>query len=401
MIAAALDFFNDIPRRAARMNLLLTLVAILLVVIGVLFIHSVGEQTGGRIAGYWTRQLMWAAAGVAVMLTLAALDYEVLGRASPWLYLGTIGLLLAVLLVGPAVNGARRWLTVAPGVTIQPAEFAKLGFLVALAWFASFRSTDFRRLADVAVAVALTILPMLLVLAQPDLGSALVFVPICLAVLVAGGLRLRLLAFAVILAVLAGPLAYRFAFRPYQKQRVLTFVRPLVSPDLYALAVRYSGLPATATKTGTPRRVSDDWNARQSELAVGSGGLQGKGYGQGTQHTLGFLPRSEAPSDFIFSVIAEETGFVGSCVLLGAFTMLLFLCVCIAAKARDDFGRYLACGIAALFAVHVFVNIGMAIRIMPIIGIPLPLVSYGGSGMLLMLAAVGVLQSIHIHRHND
>ena len=401
MIAAALDLVNDIPRKAARMNVLLTLVVALLVVIGVLFIRGVGEQTGGRIEGYWTRQLVWVAAGVAVMLALAALDYEALGRASPWLYLGTVALLLTVLLAGTKVNGARSWLRVAPGVMIQPAEFAKLGVLVALAWFASFPSTDFRRLSHVALAVALTVLPMLLVLAQPDMGSALVFVPICLAVLVAGRMRLRLLVVAAALALVAGPLVYRFVFHPHQKERMLTFVRPLVPPGVYALAVRYSGLPATATKAGAPPRVVDDWNARQSELAVGSGGLHGKGYGQGTQNTLGFLPRRVAPTDFIFSVIAEETGFVGGCVLLGAFTVLLFLCVCIAAKARDDFGRYLACGIAALFAVHVFVNIGMTIRVMPIIGIPLPLVSYGGSGMLLMLAGVGVLQSIHIHRHND
>jgi rod shape determining protein RodA len=146
--------------------------------------------------------------------------------------------------------------------------------------------------------------------------------------------------------------------------------------------------------------LMDDWNARQSELAVGSGGMYGKGIGRGTQNPLGFLPKKVAPTDFIFSVISEETGFAGSALLLGCCAAMLMLTLHISAKSGDDFGKYLAAGIATVFCVHIFINVGMTIRVVPIIGIPLPFVSYGGSGMIGMMACMGVLQSVYIHRYD-
>ena len=146
--------------------------------------------------------------------------------------------------------------------------------------------------------------------------------------------------------------------------------------------------------------VEDDWNAKQCELATGSGGLYGKGFGKGTQNPLGFLPKKITPTDFIFSVISEETGFIGSAFLLSCYALMILLGLHISAKSGDDFGKYLAAGIATVFCIHIFINIGMTIRVVPIIGIPLPFVSYGGSGMIGMMACMGVLQSVYIHRHD-
>ncbi len=398
MIDELFLYLEGIPKKLLRMNKLLLLVQLTLLGFGLLFIYSAGQQTGGRIQGYWIRQLVWAVAGGGLMVAIMGLDYRVLGRFSLLIFLFAMGLLVAVLLLGQVVNGAKSWLKLLPGVAIQPAEFAKLGLIVPLAWYASFESTDFKRYRDLAYCCALTAIPMFLILLQPDLGSALVFGPVCLVVLFVGGMRTRLLVYAVMIGLLAGPLVYKFGFKYHQKQRVLTYLKPILSTELYFVAEEFS---ISEEHSGKDSVVTDDWNARQSALAVGSGGLYGKGFGKGTQNTLGFLPKKVAPTDFIFSVIAEETGFMGSMILIGAYVALLFLCVHIGARARDDFGRYMALAIGAMFCVHIFINIGMTIRVMPIIGIPLPFVSYGGSGMIGMMASMGVLQSIHIHRNEE
>ncbi len=394
--------FGDLPKKLSRLNIPLLLVTGLLIGVGILFIYSAGRQTGGRLAGYWTRQLLWVVIGGIGMVFLAGLDYQVLGRYSAWIYLGSLSLLIVVLIFGVKVHGARSWLKLLPGINIQPAEFAKLGIIIPLAWFASFPSTDLKRWRHLGWILLITIIPMLLILLQPDMGSALVFIPIGLAILFVGGLRYRLILYAVLIALLAGPLVYKFGFRAHQQGRVLTFLKPIVPAPVYKVALQFTkaGIPESQRRA-IQIRVDDNWNINQSLIAVGSGGFWGKGFGKGTQNTLGFLPRRVAPTDFIFSVIAEETGFVGSMILITAFLGLLFLCIYIAAKARDDFGRFMACAIAAMFSVHIFVNIGMTIRLLPIIGIPLPFVSYGGSFMILMLSCVGVLQSIYIHRQDN
>ncbi len=400
MLAAVFTYLEHLPRKLARMNFLLLITVGVLLAYGVLFIYSAGQQTGHPIDGYWIRQLVWIGVGSALMLGLMAVDYEILGRFSVWIYVGSLSLLVAVLIFGTEINGAKSWLKLLPGINIQPAEFAKLGALIPLAWFVSFPSTDLRKYSHLACAVGIPLVPIFLVLLQPDMGSSLVFFPLCLAVVFVGGMRLRLIAYVALLVLLAGPMVYKLGFKHHQKQRVLTFLKPILPANGYKVAAAFTTLGDSKAQNRT-EIVIDDWNALQSELAVGSGGTNGKGFGKGTQNTLGFLPRRVAPTDFIFSVIAEETGFVGSVVLLGAFAFLCCLSIYIAAKARDPFGKYLACGIAAMFCMHIFINVGMTIRVMPIIGIPLPLVSYGGSVMILMLSCIGILQSIYIHRRTD
>ena len=372
-------------------------VSILLLIIGVVFIHSAGEQTGGVIAGFWKKQLLWICVGTVLMLVLACSDYEVLGKFSLVIFLILHALLLLVFTpFGLEVHGARSWIQL-PGATLQPSEFAKIGFIIPLAWYASFKHTDFKKLSHVCIVLALTAIPICLIMLQPDMGSAMVFVPIAIAVLFLGGLRKRIIILAIVSAMIAGPLLFKYTLRTHQKERVLILIKPNLPKDAYMKIYSFSGLDVKSYKNGK----IDDWNALQSLLAVGAGGVWGKGIGNGTQNALGFLPKKVAPTDFIFSVIAEEAGFAGSFVLIILFAILLFLAIYIAAKARDEFGKYLATAIAALYCTHIFINIGMTIQLMPIIGIPLPCVSYGGAVMIMTLSSVGILQSIYIHRHKQ
>jgi rod shape determining protein RodA len=345
-----------------------------LLAVGLLFIYGTGQQTGGIFTNMWQRQVRWFLLGCGPMFFLAAVDYRRLGRFSWLIYGGALVLLVAVLLFGETRNNARSWLPVLPGMSLQPAELAKFGLLLVLAWLGGRPYTDFARWRFILAFLGLTAVPIVLIGLQPDLGSALVLAPIAVGIAFVSGLRWRhLLAGAATLLVLS-PLAYRFVLAPHQRARLRTFLKPRANP----------------TREG--------WNARQSLLAVGSGGVSGKGFMHGTQNVLGFLPRRVAPTDFIFSVIAEESGFVGASLLLGTFAVLLLLCLSIASRAPDPFGRNIACGIAILFATHIYINVGMTMGMAPIIGIPLPFVSYGGSFMLLMLSCIGLLQSIHIRR---
>lgn len=367
------DYRRELPGKLRRMNLLLLLLVAALLVVGILFIYGAGQQIGGVMAGYWLRQCKWIFLGTLAMIGLAGLDYRRLGRMAGAVYGGSLFLLVLVLLIGKRINGAKSWLGAGPA-NIQPSEVAKFGLLLAVAWLAAAgrgRTKDWGR--GLAF-IALTIIPVALIGLQPDFGSAIVLPPITLAILFVSGMRRRWLVYLALLAVLLAPPVYQYGLSDHQKERLLTFVDS--ERDL----------------------AGRGWNARQSLLAVASGGLYGKGYMQGKMHTLGFLPRRVAPTDFIFSVIAEESGFLGSAILISCFGAILLLAVYIASKARDDFGRNLAAGIAALIGLHFFVNVGMTMRVAPIIGIPLPLVSYGGSFLIVTMACMGVLQSVYIHR---
>ena len=307
------------------------------------------------------------------MIVISGVDYENLGRHSILIYLMSITLLVLVLIIGKRINGARSWLGILPGLSIQPAEFAKLGLLIAISRLASLPSVRWDHFYRIVPFTILTAIPILLITLQPDPGSAIVLIPISLCILFVSGVKKRWFAYGAVISLLATPLVYKFALKEHQKKRIYTFIHPTKNP------------------------TGEGWNARQSLLAVGSGGFYGKGFMQGTQNVLGFLPKTVAPTDFIFSVIAEETGFAGSVFLISIFGGILFLGLNIASKARDNFGRNLACGITALLCFHIYVNVGMTIGMAPIIGIPLPFVSYGGSFMLSMLSCMGILQSIHIY----
>ena len=359
------------------MNFLLLFFVLLAVSIGVVFIYGSGHLNSGTFTRFWIKQLVWIGLGTALMLAISCIDYENLGRYAVFFYSFSIGLLVIVLIFGKRINGAKSWLGVLPGLSIQPSEFAKLGLLIAVSWLASRPWNRLDQLPKIIPFAVLTIIPLTLIALQPDLGSAIVLIPIALSVLFVSGAKKRWFVSAAIITILAAPLVYKFALKDHQRKRLYTFIHPTENP------------------------TSEGWNARQSLLAVGSGGLYGKGYMKGTQNVLGFLPKTVAPTDFIFSVIAEEIGFIGSAFLIFVFGGILVTGIYIASKARDYFGRNLACGITTLLCVHIYINIGMTIGLAPIIGIPLPFVSYGGSFMLSMLGSVGILQSVYIHRQTN
>jgi rod shape determining protein RodA len=313
-------------------------------------------------------------------------------------YWTAVLLLVAVLVFGTVRFGARRWFDLG-FFSLQPSEFAKIAFILAQAHFLSRPVEELRVMVTFWKALGLMLLPFVLILKEPDLGSALVLVPTGLAMLyVAGTPRqylLRLLGGVCLFGalfvvdVLLMPPNWQVKLEDYQRRRLMVYF----SKD-YA--------PAHAPKAERERlrkqQFDDSHNVRQALISVGSGGLTGKGWRQGTQNALGYLPRAVAHNDFIFSVIAEEKGFVGSVIVLTLYGAVLFSGIRIAGQARDRLGKTMAVGVVTLLFSHVFINIGMNIRIMPVTGVPLPLLSYGGSSVLGSLIAMGMLQNVYIYR---
>lgn len=359
-----------------RLNWWLCGAMALLAVVSVLFIYSASYRGPGQpMPPFYKMQLVWLMIGTLVFVAVALVDYRrILQWAAVW-YALAVGLLFLVLVAGTRVHGAKSWFGWR-GLGVQPAEFAKLAVIGAVAYYLFHRTPEQRRCwASVWGALAITGLPAVLILAQPDLGSTLVLGPICLALLFAAGARGKHLLGVLLLGLALLPLAWH-QLKDYQKERLLVFLNPARDP------------------------LGAGWNLNQSLIAVGSGGLVGKGYLQGTQNLLGYLPRSVAPNDFLFAVIAEEKGFVGSAVVIGLYAVLLFTGLRIAAAARDRLGMLLATGVVTMLFCHVFINVGMTIGLMPITGLPLPLLSYGGSFVLATMTALGLLQNIWIHRRN-
>ena len=341
---------------------------------GLAFVYSAswrGEQTG--IVGAWfSRQIWWAGLGSVVALGLVLVDYRVWLRHAWWIYAGSLVLLALVLVVGTKVYGAYRWLDVF-GVQVQPSEFSKIALVLLLARVLGSPSIRPRDFTTVLLALALGLVPFVLIVKEPDMGTAMILLPTVILMLFGAGAALRHLLGLLALGLAALPLGW-LALSTYQRERIHTFLDPSRDP------------------------LASGWNALQSAIAVGSGGLYGKGYLKGTQNVLGFLPRSVSPTDFIFPVIAEERGFIGASVLLMLFLVLLTCYIRTAGTTKDPAGSLLALGLASLFFCHVFVNIGMTIGLLPITGLPLPLVSSGGSFMLSTLAGFGLVQSVYVRR---
>lgn len=342
--------------------------ALLLVSLSALTLSNLSvTRAGGGVA---LRQLAWAGLGLLAMLLVASLDYRTLVRVSPALYLIGLGALIAVLLVGRTVSGARRWL-VAGSVSLQPAEPFKLCFVLVVVWMLTTRWAQPVNLAVVAATLPLAAVPFLLIVRQPDLGTALLLLPVLLALLVAAGLRWRLLGGLIAAGVAVMPLAW-LALRDYQRERIMVFLDPLRDPQGSA------------------------YNVIQAKIAIGSGQLLGKGVAGATQSRLAFLP--ERHTDFVFAVFAEMWGFVGCLVLLAGYAWLLLRGFDIAGAARDPVGRLVALGATAMLAVQILINVGMVTGLLPVVGIPLPFMSYGGSSMLVSMMALGLLLSVRMRQ---
>lgn len=354
-------------RRLLRtLDLVLLGTTLALVAFGLVMVYST-TRTGPRPLALVESQLLHLAAGILVGVVLLLVDYRTLAAGARWLYLGNLLLLATVLVLGRTSLGAQRWISLGPLGQFQPSEFAKLAIIITLAKHLADRPGPYESFGDLVPFLVHTLIPVILIFRQPDLGTALVYGAILLGMLYAAGARRRDLAVLGLGALAVSPLLWH-VLRDYQRRRLLVFLDPSLDPQ------------------------GAGYGLIQSKIAVGSGMLWGKGLFAGTQNVLRFVP--EHHTDFIFSVVGEELGFVGALVLLGLFLLWLARGLQIAAGARDRFGALAAVGIVSMVAFHVFVNVGMTVGIMPITGIPLPFISYGGSALMTMLWATALLLNI-------
>lgn len=356
-----------IPRFLKGIYWPIVFLAVLLSAVGLIAIYSATFRGG---ADYASKQFLWCLIGLGVFLLTVSIGYRSFLNLSYLFYIATIPLLLWVLFLSEARSGAQRWIMIG-SFAVQPSEFSKIATILMLANFLSGRSAIQRQKRTLIAALILVGFPAILVLKQPDLGSALVFMPVLIAMLFLWGVRIRYLIFLFLSTVASMPFLWHL-LKPYQQKRLLVFLHPSIDP------------------------VGASYTAIQSKIAVGSGGLLGKGWLQGTQTQLDFVP--EHHTDFIFSVLGEEFGFLGAFFLLLLFGLLIAYAFRVLEHTTDLRARLLALGIAAAFSFQILVNIGMTIGLAPITGLPLPFISYGGSALVANFFAFGLLASIYKQR---
>lgn len=343
------------------------LAVVLLVTIGLMMIYSTTKIDTVKL----TKQALAFCLGFILLFGIAFLDYKVLKHNAYLIFALALGLLVLVLFLGQDIRGMRGWFSFG-AFQFQPSEFAKVALILVLARYFSKRQARPRHIKDIFISGALTFGLSGSILLEPDFGSALVLIGVWLFMLLFFGVRkihgfLLMLAFAVL-----GFLGWKFFLADYQKERILSFINPSFSPK------------------------DASWNIIQSKVAIGSGGLFGQGLGHGPQSQLQFLP--EVHSDFIFASIAEELGFLGAILVLGLFLFLIIRIIRASRLSRDEFGLMICAGGAFLLTLQVFISVGMNTGLLPVIGIPLPLVSYGGSSLIFSLITLGLVQSV-IVRH--
>ncbi len=336
--------------------------------IGLLFLYSTSSERGLTLSGnYFLRQSLWMVLALFAFWGILSVPFKVVYDFAYLLYGLNLFLLVLVLLFGRATRlGAQRWLDLGP-FAFQPSEFLKITFVLAVSRFLSSRDITDQPIRSLLGGLALTVVPAFLILKEPHLGTALILFPVLLAILGVGGLRRDYLVWMIFLPLILSPLGY-FLLKAYQKMRFLVFL----NPDLDPLGAGYTII--------------------QSRISIGSGWLFGKGFLAGTQTQLRFLP--ERHTDFIFSVIGEEWGFLGAAGLILLYYLLVKRALTIAGKSRWPFSRMVASGLATMLAVHLFVNIAMAMGFLPVVGLPLPFVSYGGSWLTACMITVALILSI-------
>jgi rod shape determining protein RodA len=396
----------SINEREPKLDRLQLVALTVLMCVGTLFVYSatMANASAALLPWYdqiWVRQIIWYALGIGAGVALSVVDYHTLARWSFVAYGASLFFLVIVLIphIGTSHGwGAQRWIDLG-FFQFQPSEFAKLAFILAAANYLSRPVDELRERLVFWKGIGLMLLPFLLILKEPDLGSALVLLPTGLVMMMVAGTPKRyllklvgtvgLLAALFLADILFAPPHLQVPMQTYQRQRLLVY-----------FGAGFATANATPAEKAVARRLQFDksYQVTQAMISVGSGGLLGKGWCKGDQTALGFLPPGAAHNDFIFSVIAEEEGFVGSVVVLTLYAVVLFTGLRIAGQARDRLGKLVAVGVVTLLFSHVFVNIGMNIRIVPVTGIPLPLLSYGGSSVLCSLIALGLMQNVHIHR---
>ena len=417
---------------------------LMLMIIGVMFIYSSGvTSTGLLISNEYIYQIVWIISGLIIFFLVMFSDYLAIRQWSFYIYAGFILILILTLLIGREVNGARSWLGFF-GFGIQPSEFTKIATILFLSDYLVKKKKSIRDLSTFVIAMIIAFLPVVFIIAQPDMGTSLVYIPIFLVIALMAGMKKRYVAylfFSGLLMILLGMLP---AWQKYILKDEVRFVQILVTNELFIILVGAMGIVAFLSLVGffltkrtyfywimynsfllltgffgslgvrsflkeyqimrlivflnpgvDPRGTG--WNIIQSRIAVGSGGLTGKGFLAGTQSHYRFLP--EQSTDFIFSILSEEWGFIGSVSVIVLFSIILVRGLILVMNAKDTYGYFVGIGIIVMIFFHVIVNIGMAIGIMPITGIPLLFISYGGSSLWTALISVGLLQNIYLRRY--
>jgi rod shape determining protein RodA len=340
---------------------------IIILTIGMINLSS-ATAVDDKSLGLWKNQLVSIGLGAVVTLVLMFPHYSFLSRLAYIIYMGNMGLLLAVMVIGKSSLGAKRWINFG-GFSLQPSELMKVSMVIFLAKFFENRSnTQGMKLKDLILPTVFVLIPVGLIVVQPDLGTAMIIMLVYGSMLLFLRIAPRVLVLLTICAAVALPVVYNYGLKPYQRQRITTFIDPMSDPK------------------------GAGYNSIQSMIAVGSGQLWGKGYKKGTQAHLNFLP--EHHTDFIFSVYSEEWGFMGCSLLLICYALFIMSGLSVAYQSNDKFATLLAFGITSIFFWHVFVNMGMVMGMLPIVGVPLPFMSYGGSALLTAMSGVAILVNI-------
>ena len=363
-------------RKLLGMNWLLFAAVLVIALAGILFIH--GASYLHPTERYWQQQAKWVGIGLVVFFVVTLTDYRWVKWVGVPMYLASIALVaLTYTGMGVEVNKAKCWLRLPVIGVFQPGQIAAVGGILTIALFLSY-ARRWHAAIRIAVTGIIAAPAMVLILKQPDLGMTVAWVPVILTMLWLCGLPLRWLAVVVLTGLTLLPLVMNFALKPYQRDRVVTFMDPDVDPR------------------GT------SYGVNQSLIAIGSAGIRGKGFkAPDTQLELGLIPSAEAHTDYIFATIGEQWGFLGGLAVIATFGVLLIACMLTAARATDLFGVLIVGGITAQVFFHVFQNIGMTIALMPITGLPLPLISYGGTFALMLMFSFGLVNSVWVHSRRE
>lgn len=343
--------------------------AIALVAFGLTSLYS----SGGDEINNFKKQILWLITGFVIMLLVSFFDYRILRNYTApivALYIIAIGLLLGVLIFGVSIRGAESWYRIG-GITIEPVEFTKILIILLLAKYFSMRHIEMYRISHIIASGVYVFIPVGLIVMQREIGSVLILASIWLGIMILAGIKIRHLFLLGLAGFLVFLISWNFIFQDYQKERLISFLNPQADPQ------------------------GAGYNTLQSVVAIGSGGVWGVGLGQGTQTQLGFLP--EPQTDFIYAAIVEEMGLVGAILLLACFIFFFRRVMKLISISTNNFARLVAAGFLVMLVSQVFINMGMTLGILPITGIPLPFVSYGGSSLVSLFAMLGVLQSIKIN----
>ena len=365
---ARFDDPQGISAKLYQINWLLPVLATILGFTGVIAILSATN-------GVWSHGAMQHGVRVLVaffaMVVVAMIDIRIWYRLAYPAYLGALVLLVGVDLIGVNVNGSQRWLQLGP-IRIQPSEVMKPAIVMALArYFHDLPSWRVSSPVGLAGALALIAMPMMLVLRQPDLGTSLLILATGGVIIFVAGVSWRVIGLASLLAAVSAPVVWQFGLKAYQRERILTFLDPSRDPS------------------------GASYHITQSKIAFGSGGVSGKGLGRGTQQDGGFVP--ENLTDFISTIIGEELGFIGILALMGLYIAVIGVCLRLSMQCKNVFSRLLVIGLTATFTLYVFINLGMVTGLLPVVGVPLPLVSYGGTVILVVMGGFGLILSAHLH----